>query len=279
MYHGLHGRGLRNTFGSPAELPAGRVILCQQTPASRDTEAGTFMARPAPERMTGHPFPGRAASLIQKNATGQILAGAVIVTVIKPSRGAERNGTVSPAEGRLKLCRSGVLCGYRPRTAELHDTGPQPSAGCVTFRAAAGLACVSRGKPGGSNFGVGAVRNTELGQLFGAWFESTSIAKQCDAVTVAPQATTLFRRHGVNAHPGLAWEGEGGVPSAASHYTPKPGRGSNGECRRERDVLSVHLECHIQHKKDRFPAPFRAIVKTGYEPAEDNRQVPRPIIL
>jgi hypothetical protein len=67
-----------------------------------------------------------------------------------------------------------------------------------------------------------------------------------------------------------------------THNTP--GLGSNGKDRQERDGLFASLECQsgggilrrIQHKKDRLPVGFSPSVKTGYETAEDNRQVPSP---
>lgn len=90
-----------------------------------------------------------------------------------------------------------------------------------------------------------------------------------------------------------------GTPSAARNgggllYTPKPGRGSNGEDRRERDVFkrtgSPRPESKWPFAGGQEASPwgaFRGIqtdgthepvqsYKTGYARAEDSRQVPRP---
>lgn len=61
------------------------------------------------------------------------------------------------------------------------------------------------------------------------------------------------------------------------HDPKKKGLGSNGKGRQERDGLSSTQERHILHQKGRFPVRFSAIVKTGYESAEDSRQVPSPM--
>jgi hypothetical protein len=103
---------------APADSRRRSLPLCPAAPLSPDF--GGVSA--------GH------SSYQKRNAAGTLHAGPHHGTVIKLTRGAEGNESVSLAEGKLKLCRSRHLCPLSPTRPRLANNGPPPSAGGVTFQ-------------------------------------------------------------------------------------------------------------------------------------------------